>query len=354
MTIAITADLHLTSRAEHPQRFAALEDILIQMLDCGAHTLIIAGDLFDENRRDFHEFEEIIARQDFRSLHVVIIPGNHDATLKQSSFSSPQLLIIDQPRLAQLEERELPFLFLPYKPGVSAGDHLAAFREKTSPLEFIMVSHGDYLSGVRTPNPLERGIYMPLARMDLDSYQPARVFLGHTHIPFEINRVVSPGSPAAIDPTETGRRSFLIYDALKNSLERRYIQKGPIHLREKFTVMPSDDDFANLQEEMRQRIDIWNLTENELARVQLQVIFSGCSRNRAALHQKVLQELKGIRVFPDGEPDLADVLSEDDPALAAAAALALQKVEGLSLSNTSTNPEQAEIQRAVFRLVYGD
>ena len=151
MTIAITADLHLTTRAEHPQRFAALEDILNQMLACGSQTLVIAGDLFDENRRDFHEFEEIVARQDFRSLRVVIIPGNHDVTLKQSSFSLPQLLIIDHPQLAWLEEDGLPFLFLPYKPGVSSGDHLAAFREKISPLEFVLVGHGDFISGVRTP-----------------------------------------------------------------------------------------------------------------------------------------------------------------------------------------------------------
>lgn len=353
MTITITADLHLTTRAEHPQRFAALEDILFQMVACDAQTLVIAGDLFDENRRDFHEFEEIIGRQDFRSLNVVIIPGNHDANLKQSSFTLPQLLIIDQPELVWLETNGLPLLILPYKSGVSVGDHLAAFREKLPPLEFVLVGHGDYLSGVMAPNPLERGVYMPLSRKDLESYQPARVFLGHTHLPFEINRVVSPGSPTAIDPTETGRRSFLLFDSITNSLERRSIHKGLIYMQEKFIVMPTDDNFTNLQGDIRERVDAWKFSENELERVLLMVSFSGCSGDRAALRQTILRELNGIKLFPDGEPNLADVLSEDDPALATAAALALQNIDGLLFSNTTAKPDLSDIQRAVFHLIYG-
>jgi DNA repair protein SbcD/Mre11 len=353
MTVAITADLHLTTREEHPQRYAALEDILNQMLACHVKTLIIAGDLFDENRRDFHEFEEIFGKQDFHSLNVVIIPGNHDVNLKQNMVSLPRLRIIDHPQLAKLEEGGLPLLFLPYKPGVSAGDHLAAFREKISPGEFILVSHGDYFSGVQAPNPLERGVYMPLSRVDLDSFQPAQVFLGHTHLPFSIHRVNSPGSPSAIDVTETGSRGFWLYDSVTNSLERRNIQVGPIYMQEKFTVVPSDDDFKFLQHDIRQKIDSWNFTENELNRVHLMVNFSGCSQDRASLRQKVLQVLNGIKIYPNNEPDLSDVLSEDDPALAAAATLALKTVDGLMVSNTPAIPELSEIQRAVFRLIYG-
>ena len=204
------------------------------------------------------------------------------------------------------------------------------------------------------PNPLERGVYMPLSRFDVESYQPARVFLGHTHIPFEVNRVISPGSPAAMDPTETGRRSFILYDSVTNTLERRNIQVGQIFMQEKFTVMPTDGDYAILQGDILRRMDAWGFTENELARVLLRASFSGCSRDRAALRQKIFQELDGIKIYPNGEPDLADVLSDDDPALAAAAALALQKMDGLLFSSASANPEPSEIQRAVFRLVYGD
>ncbi|MEI8132209.1 MAG: metallophosphoesterase [Leptolinea sp.] len=354
MTIAITADLHLTSRAEHPQRFTALEDILEQMLTVSADTLVIAGDLFDADRRDFHEFEEIISRQNFRSLKVVIIPGNHDAALKQSSFSQPNLLVFDKPQMVWLEKNGLPFLFLPYKTGISAGDQMAEFRGKIKPLEFILVSHGDFISGMRSPNPLERGIYMPLTRMDLESFQPARVFLGHTHIPYEQNRVISPGSPAAVDPTEIGRRGFWLYDSVANTMDRRFIRIGPIYMQEKFLVIPSNESAEHIQEEIRLRIAAWGFSENELKRVRLIARFSGCSPDRAFLREKVLQALDSITLYPNGEPDLSDVLSEDDPALAAAAGLALQKAIDLNLTSTPAIPELAEIQRAIFRLVYGE
>lgn len=353
MAIAITADLHLTSRAEHPQRFVALEDILGQMLMVGAQTLVIAGDLFDADRRDFHEFEEIIGRQEYRSLHVILIPGNHDAALKQSSFSLPNVMVLNQPQLVWLEEGGLPFLFLPYKSGISAGDQMAAFRDKIPPMEFVLVSHGDYVSGMRSPNPLERGVYLPLTRMDVESYQPVRVFLGHTHVPCELSRVISPGSPAAVDPTETGRRCFWLYDSVANRLECRFIRQGPIYMQEKFFVIPTDDAAVHLQEEISRRVETWGFSDDELKRVLLQMAFSGCSPDRSSLRGKILQALDGITLYPDGEPDLSDVLSESDPVLAVAATLALQKAGGLTLASTPANPELAEIQRAVFRLVYG-
>src|SRR3972149_1611889 len=51
MRIAVTADLHLTTRKEHRERFAALEDILRQCGRLGVDWLIIAGDRFDPHRQ---------------------------------------------------------------------------------------------------------------------------------------------------------------------------------------------------------------------------------------------------------------------------------------------------------------
>ena len=43
MKIAVTADLHLRTGGEHPERYAALEDILEQTRDIGIKHLIITG-----------------------------------------------------------------------------------------------------------------------------------------------------------------------------------------------------------------------------------------------------------------------------------------------------------------------
>ncbi len=353
MTIAITADLHLTSRAEHPQRFDTLEDVLDQLLSAGVETLVIAGDLFDQNRRDVHEFEDLVRRPEYRALHMVILPGNHDAQLTQASFSLANLLVIEHPRLIWLEEGGLPFFFLPYKAGESAGARLVPFRSQLPPDGWFLVSHGDYTSGPAVPNPFEPGIYMPLTRADVASFQPVRVFLGHTHLPFQSERVISPGSPAAVDISETGRRGFWLVDPQRDVLDRQFIQRGPIYMKEDFLIIPSGDESSALREDILRRVLSWGFSVEERRRVNLQAVFNGCAADRSALRTAVLEALGDIRLYPDGEPDFSHVLYEDDPALAAAAALALGKAAALELNETSAVPDAAEINRAVLQLIYG-
>ena len=49
MKIAVTADVHLTTREDNPERFNALEDILGSLEGLGIEHLIIAGDLFNKD-----------------------------------------------------------------------------------------------------------------------------------------------------------------------------------------------------------------------------------------------------------------------------------------------------------------
>jgi predicted phosphodiesterase len=353
MSVALTADLHLTTRAEHPARFQALEDILSQMLSSGVETLVIAGDLFDRDRRDVSEFESVVRRADFRGLQIVVLPGNHDASLAQSSFSAANVLVMDRPRLMVLEEGGLPFFFLPYKAGESAGARLVPFRGELKPDGWFLVSHGDYTSGPAAPNPHEPGVYMPLTRADIAAFQPVRAFLGHIHLPFQSERVISPGSPAAVDTSETGRRGFWVVDPLSDRLEQHFVQQGPVYMKEDFLIVPSPDEAVSLKTEIIHRVLGWGFTPEERQRVNLSASFTGCSADRSSLRAAVLEALGDIRLYPDGEPDFSNVLAEDDPALAAAAALALDKASAIVLNEPSALPSAAEINRAVLRLVYG-
>ena len=52
MKIAVTADLHLTSRVRNPERYHALANILEQLADRKIDNLVIAGDLFDASCND--------------------------------------------------------------------------------------------------------------------------------------------------------------------------------------------------------------------------------------------------------------------------------------------------------------
>ena len=59
MRISVTADVHLRTRAEHSERYNALENIFEQTITEGIENLLIAGDLFDKDFRSYSEFEEL-------------------------------------------------------------------------------------------------------------------------------------------------------------------------------------------------------------------------------------------------------------------------------------------------------
>tara|TARA_Y100000310_G_C20324759_1_gene642424 strand:+ start:549 stop:722 length:174 start_codon:yes stop_codon:yes gene_type:complete len=55
MKIAITGDVHLTRKSEHPERYNAIENIMDQLIANNIDNLIIAGDLFDADTNNYSE-----------------------------------------------------------------------------------------------------------------------------------------------------------------------------------------------------------------------------------------------------------------------------------------------------------
>ena len=214
MKIAITADLHLTLRKKHPERFHALEDILDQCVSGGIRHLIIAGDLFDAESQNYQEFDALVKKGAYKRIQWLIIPGNHDSGFKEASITAENVTIFSQPLPYRFDDLlSLPFLFVPYQKNTNMGEIISAFRSELKPDRWILIGHGDWMAGIREPNPLEPGIYMPLTRTDLISYKPGRVILGHIHKPADSENVHYTGSPCPLDISETGRRRFLIIDS---------------------------------------------------------------------------------------------------------------------------------------------
>ena len=59
MKIAITADNHLRTREEHPERWLAFENILSQLDAAEIRHLVISGDLYDKEYDNYSEFDQI-------------------------------------------------------------------------------------------------------------------------------------------------------------------------------------------------------------------------------------------------------------------------------------------------------
>ena len=144
MKIAFTADVHL--HTEHPERYGALEDILGQLEAEGIECLVVAGDLFDRDNDEvsLKDFERMCGEHP--AIQVLVIPGNHDESLDPSHLTQGNVQVYREPIVWPLEGINL--LLVPY----AAGDMGEAIVEKTAELEgkpWMLVGHGDYMSGLR-------------------------------------------------------------------------------------------------------------------------------------------------------------------------------------------------------------
>ena len=132
MKVAITADLHLTTQDQHPERFQAYSDILQQCEDIGVDALIIAGDLFDKDVSNFSDFELVHRKHAPKNLVTHIIPGNHDVGLKDSAITLNNIHVYTETTLVDIDP-EIPFLLVPYLYEVTMGEEIAKQKDQLKP-----------------------------------------------------------------------------------------------------------------------------------------------------------------------------------------------------------------------------
>jgi DNA repair exonuclease SbcCD nuclease subunit len=357
MKIAFTADVHLNP--DHPERASALADVFSQVAAEGIQCLVVAGDLFDRDNdvASLKEFERMCGQHP--SIQVLVIPGNHDESLDPSHVTQSNVQVYRDPVAWPLEG--ITLLLVPY----DSGDMGAALAEKATELKgkpWILVGHGDYMSGQREPNPLEPGVYMPLTRNDVLEHGPSRVILGHIHKPTPLEdpvdgKVVYVGSPHGLDVSETGRRRFLTYDLESGLLEERKVRTSALFLQERFFVFPADDEVTPLLAEIAKRIKGWGMDQEERAKVRLRVHAHGRSRNLPAVKDALARGFSeaGIRFYKDEGPKL-DKLSPavDDQQRDALARLALEELDQIDFPFGGEEPSFDEVRLVVLETIYGN
>jgi len=354
MKIAITADCHLTSKADHPERIHALEDILQQVVQQDIQHLIIAGDLFESEQATYAEVDELLSKAEFRPIQCYVIPGNHDANIQGRHFGAENLHIVHEPASHKLDPEGPEFLFIPYQSMMSMGEAIELFRESLNPNQWILIGHGDYMEGLRVPNPYEDGTYMPLTSQDLQRYQPRRAFLGHIHVPHERGLVHYPGSPCGMDINETGRRQFTVFDTNQTSIERRFVNSDFIYFNESFLMLPLDDETAYIQELASSRINSWSLPEELRKKVRLRLKVSGYTRDKKKALKEFKRAFAGYRFLDDAEPDGADLNLADDPDRESISASVRKVIEESDYQSGNDDPSQDEILLASLKIIYGD
>ncbi|MFO7945039.1 MAG: metallophosphoesterase [Anaerolineales bacterium] len=353
MKIAITADNHLTSQVRNPERFTAMENILHRCAELGVDFLIVAGDLFDQVNPRYAEFEALYSEHTTPDLSTFIIPGNHDPGLTGKGFILENVTVFKKPKLVSLENIELQILFLPFREGATMGEEIAPFSEELIPHRWVLISHGDWIKGEKYADPYEPGTYMPLSKIDLDSFKPLQVFLGHIHRPLNYERVHYPGSPCPLDITETGLRRFLIFDSQTEKITSHLVNSPIIYEKETFLALPLENEIAYLEKQILERIHSWSIPESWEDKVQVRVKVSGYAQNRADILESVTTQFAPFQFYNGEEPDLSELTYAYDPDRAHLIRQVKNWVEELDWKTAPLYPGKDQILIEALRVIYG-
>ncbi|NIM95045.1 MAG: hypothetical protein GTO18_15205 [Anaerolineales bacterium] len=354
MKIAITADLHLTGKDNHPERYNALKNILDQMQGDHVEHLIIAGDLFDTSQKDFSEFEKLCALKRYKSIQIHIIPGNHDADLSDKSIAAENVHVYQKPNFLDLDEGGTSFFMLPYSDGKTMGEILESKAETLKTKQWILIGHGDWSEGLRAPNPYEPGIYMPLTTSDVYRYQPLRVFLGHIHVPMDKDRVHYVGSPCGLDITESGKRRYVIYDTVLDEVEPRLVDTDVLFFDETFVMLPGEDEKTFIKNACSERIKSWELSKEEREKVQVRIKVRGFCSDRKGLMSWIKTSFRYYASYKDEDPDISEVLISSGEDLRYIAEQVKDRVEHLEWREGYDEPDEGEILLAALHVIYGE
>lgn len=354
MKIAVTADLHLTNRQSNPERYQSFERILDQLIDRQIHVLVIAGDLFHESCRNYHDFEKICRESKYQVMDIHVIPGNHDNKLDSKSMSVENVTIHSEPTIHQFDLMCQPIFFLPFQSEKTMGDVIAVFRPHLEPNGWILVGHGDWVEGVRDANPMEPGIYMPLTRPDVELFQPSRVILGHIHKPTDRGIVHYPGSPFPLDITETGRRRMQILDLENGHVESLSINADRIYFDESLIILPVEDEAEYIESQVRAKQADWSLSNEDKRKAIIRIKVRGYTADKKGLSEILKQSFQGYSFYKDSGPDLDEVSLANDLERAEIARRVQNAVDEMSWPATEDEPSRNEILLQALHVIYGD
>ena len=312
MKVAITADIHLSTDQEYPERFNALTNILDQLVKEKINNLIIAGDLFDAKSQNYSIFDDLCKKEQYNKIIFHIIPGNHDPVISKKYFSADNVKIYNQPSFLSFKDCAFRFFFVPYIPGRSMGEVIAKQKENI-PERWVLIGHGDYISGIREPNTYEKGIYMPLGRSDIEYYNPSTVILGHIHKKMQIGRVYYPGSPCGMDINETGRRTYFVLDLNDLSILEREVNTDYIFFNEDIVVYPTSDEFEDIENKIKKMIDGWDLGKEEIEKARIRLRVRGYTSDKNRLYNLLKESLRDFSFYNGEEPDIGEVSLFNDP-----------------------------------------
>lgn len=351
MKIGITADLHLKSINETPERYEVLNKIIDYLKSQDIKDLIIAGDLFDKEFHNYSDFENICRNNP--TINFYIIRGNHDADLKSSSFSSPNIKVFDD--ITSQKFDNLDFLFLPYQANDTMDKILINYNKNNNlSNKWLLISHGDYLDLSKPADEYEKGYYMPLSRNIIYELKPHRVFLGHIHKAYTKDKITYPGSPYPLDINETGKRKFLIYNTENDNVEDIYLDIDKIYMVEELLIVPTNNEIDDAKNKIDKLIDKWKYNDVEPNKVILRLILKGFTNDKNALINNITQYIlsKNIKFYDNNLPKDENLNIVKDPDREFIMKNILEKIDNIDYDFVFS--EKQDVIEQALNLIYKD
>lgn len=353
MKIAVTADVHLKTLDETPERYDALEIIFKEINQKGIKYLLIAGDTFDKEFSNYYDFNSLCGR--YKDIKVIVIPGNHDPEIEKRFFSADNIKIINEPLVKEIDG--LAVLFIPFSKLKTLDEVLTEYIHNNNlPERWVLVGHGDYITANRQMNSYEPGFYMPISSKTINKFNPLRVILGHIHKPSEYGKVFYPGSPCGLDITETGKRKFILYDTRSDILSRKIIQTSVIYIIETVLTFPVESEIDLLRNKIDYMIEKWSLTEEELNRVKMRLKVLGFTRNLPNIKDFLIKYLKEKHITLNDSYglDLSSVLviKDIDEDRISIFDKVKEKVESLDLQNFGSSKDK--VLDKTMEIIFGE
>lgn len=354
MRVAVTADLHLTDRESHPERYEVLGTIFDELNRLNIDRLFIAGDLFDQHSRNYTDFDQICQSPKAKKIKIVIIPGNHDPELKTTAITADNVTVFHNPELFQSNVFSMPILFLPYKAKTTMGETAMPLVSGLEANRWILIGHGDWIAGLREVNPHEPGVYMPLGRADVERLKPARVIMGHIHKKLDFDPVFYPGSPCPLDINETGPRRILILDTETASVESVTVESGPLYFQETVLILPVEDETNFIKEQIESKIKSWNLKTGDQKRARIRIKVKGYSANKRKLAEILQTGFKDWHFYKETTPDLSEVYDAGESDNTEIARRLKSAIASLPYQPGPDDPDPESVLLHALHTIYGE
>ena len=297
-----TADLHLGMLPDKdepwgPARADAVRTSLLRLTEICAREdvdlLLIAGDLFHAppTERELKDADYLFST--LPRTKVVLIAGNHDFVRPGSAYARfafcPQVTFLSSPELSSVffPQWDLEVHGFSYDAQVLTDDRLDTFRAPEDGRRHILLAHGGDAD------------HLPLhpARIAANGWDYAA--LGHLHRPAlaQDGRVAIPGSPEALDRSETGAHGFYLGTMKKNEFSLEWRTFSDFRYTEVTVNMTPEMTASGLESLIRRRAD-------DLAREVLNVRLVGRRDPAFVPDREALLRIGGVaEVTDDTLPD---------------------------------------------------